>query len=408
MVSAADLDLGYRRSSIGAADQRRAAAELALARGRRGRRRGGDRRDRRAGAGRNQPGGQNAGSVFTNPPGDSAGRLIDAAGLQGPARRHGRACRPSTPTSSRPTTAARPTTCWRSCRWSRVRVRDGTACELAARDAAGGVRMTTSALEEAHRRRSRSTRGIRQRRIEVRREEGRRRLRRLAHRARCCVAMLALAVGAAPTARSLDVDHVVVSGAAHTTEADVRAAARSARASRWPTSTRGRRCIASRRCRGSLPRRCAATGRAPSASTWSNGVPVVATPVEGGGWRMLDVDGHALGDVPAPPPGVIAMSGPAAARGSGPGGGRAGARRDRRDLDAAGAAEGARRRSRLGRGRHHRPRSSRPRAPSASGHRPTSPPSTSRQSQCSTSWGPTPRVGVLDVRAPEAPVLSPT
>ena len=30
-----------------------------------------------------QPGGQNAGSVFTNPPGDSAGRLIDAAGCRG-------------------------------------------------------------------------------------------------------------------------------------------------------------------------------------------------------------------------------------------------------------------------------------------------------------------------------------
>jgi UDP-N-acetylmuramate dehydrogenase len=30
-----------------------------------------------------QPGGQNAGSVFTNPPGDSAGRLVDAAGLKG-------------------------------------------------------------------------------------------------------------------------------------------------------------------------------------------------------------------------------------------------------------------------------------------------------------------------------------
>jgi UDP-N-acetylmuramate dehydrogenase len=30
-----------------------------------------------------QPGGSNAGSVFTNPPGDSAGRLIDAAGLSG-------------------------------------------------------------------------------------------------------------------------------------------------------------------------------------------------------------------------------------------------------------------------------------------------------------------------------------
>ncbi|MEY2417971.1 MAG: UDP-N-acetylmuramate dehydrogenase [Actinomycetota bacterium] len=31
----------------------------------------------------NQPGGQNAGSVFTNPDGDSAGRIIDACGLKG-------------------------------------------------------------------------------------------------------------------------------------------------------------------------------------------------------------------------------------------------------------------------------------------------------------------------------------
>jgi UDP-N-acetylmuramate dehydrogenase len=30
-----------------------------------------------------QPGGQNAGSVFTNPAGDSAGRLVDAAGCRG-------------------------------------------------------------------------------------------------------------------------------------------------------------------------------------------------------------------------------------------------------------------------------------------------------------------------------------
>jgi UDP-N-acetylmuramate dehydrogenase len=33
-----------------------------------------------------QPGGQNAGSVFTNPPGDSAGRIIEALGLKGHAR----------------------------------------------------------------------------------------------------------------------------------------------------------------------------------------------------------------------------------------------------------------------------------------------------------------------------------
>jgi UDP-N-acetylmuramate dehydrogenase len=37
-----------------------------------------------------QPGGSNAGSVFTNPEGDSAGRLIEAAGLKG--FRMGTAC----------------------------------------------------------------------------------------------------------------------------------------------------------------------------------------------------------------------------------------------------------------------------------------------------------------------------
>ena len=37
----------------------------------------------------NQPGGPNAGSVFTNPAGDSAGRLIDDAGAKG--LRHGTA-----------------------------------------------------------------------------------------------------------------------------------------------------------------------------------------------------------------------------------------------------------------------------------------------------------------------------
>lgn len=80
-VDAARLDLGYRRSAVSSSHVV-ATAELLL--------RPGDRdvaeaeiaeivRWRRA----NQPGGQNAGSVFTNPPNDSAGRLIEAAGAKG-------------------------------------------------------------------------------------------------------------------------------------------------------------------------------------------------------------------------------------------------------------------------------------------------------------------------------------
>jgi UDP-N-acetylmuramate dehydrogenase len=80
-VPSTDLDLRYRSSRI-TPEQLVLRADLRLAPG--------DRaaseaelaeivRWRRA----NQPGGPNAGSVFTNPPGDSAGRLIDAAGLKG-------------------------------------------------------------------------------------------------------------------------------------------------------------------------------------------------------------------------------------------------------------------------------------------------------------------------------------
>ena len=79
--SAADLQLGYR-TSAGAPLHIWVTAELQRAPG--------DRieseaeiseivRWRRA----NQPGGQNAGSVFANPDGDSAGRIIDSLGLKG-------------------------------------------------------------------------------------------------------------------------------------------------------------------------------------------------------------------------------------------------------------------------------------------------------------------------------------
>lgn len=75
------LDLGYRTSSI-APHQVVLSADLALSYGNREASEAELveivrwRRD-------NQPGGPNAGSVFTNPPGVSAGQLIDAAGLKG-------------------------------------------------------------------------------------------------------------------------------------------------------------------------------------------------------------------------------------------------------------------------------------------------------------------------------------
>lgn len=80
-VPASALELGYRRSAI-TPDQVVLGATLGLAVDEDGT--GAETiaeivRWRRA----NQPGGQNAGSVFTNPDGDSAGRLVDAAGCKG-------------------------------------------------------------------------------------------------------------------------------------------------------------------------------------------------------------------------------------------------------------------------------------------------------------------------------------
>lgn len=76
-----ELGFGYRTSAL-ARDELVTSVTLRLTRG-----------DAAASAERvseivrwrraNQPGGANAGSVFRNPPGDSAGRLIEAAGLKG-------------------------------------------------------------------------------------------------------------------------------------------------------------------------------------------------------------------------------------------------------------------------------------------------------------------------------------
>jgi UDP-N-acetylmuramate dehydrogenase len=77
----ARLRYGYRSSSVGAAELV-VEAELAVTPG--------DAAVEQAALSsivrwrrRHQPGGSNAGSVFTNPPGDPAGKLIEAAGLKG-------------------------------------------------------------------------------------------------------------------------------------------------------------------------------------------------------------------------------------------------------------------------------------------------------------------------------------
>ena len=75
------LDYGYRSSSV-TASQVVVAAELAVTPG-------SAEKEQEAVTAivrwrrEHQPGGSNAGSVFTNPQGDSAGRLIEAAGLKG-------------------------------------------------------------------------------------------------------------------------------------------------------------------------------------------------------------------------------------------------------------------------------------------------------------------------------------
>ena len=81
VVSADDLGFGYRTSTI-KPDDLVLSVTLGLQRGDASHEAETVRsivRWRRE----HQPGGANAGSVFRNPPGDSAGRLIDAAGARG-------------------------------------------------------------------------------------------------------------------------------------------------------------------------------------------------------------------------------------------------------------------------------------------------------------------------------------
>ncbi len=80
-MSAADLNLAYRSSSV-QPHQVVTWAELTLEPGDPAAGRAAIR-EKTLWRRQHQPGGRNAGSVFTNPPGDSAGRLIEAAGAKG-------------------------------------------------------------------------------------------------------------------------------------------------------------------------------------------------------------------------------------------------------------------------------------------------------------------------------------
>ncbi len=152
---------------------------------------------------------------------------------------------------------------------------------------------------------------FRQRRVQVKREEGRRRLRFLAASA-AAVAAVSGAVGATRSPL-LDVDRVEVQGAAHTpraallaasgldarplmTEVDTEGVARQVEALPWVHRARARLM---------WPNRIAihVTERTPAA----------LVPAAGGGWAVVDGTGRVLDVTAARPPGLPAVAGVVAA-----------------------------------------------------------------------------------------------
>lgn len=154
---------------------------------------------------------------------------------------------------------------------------------------------------------------IRQRRIAVKRSEGRRRLRLLTA-AGGLVALLLLGWGATRSAL-LDVDHIRVSGAMQTPAADVAKASGITRGHAMTGIVEG---AAARRVR-SLP--WVATARVRRA--WPGTLririterkPVAAVRARTGGWMLVDASGRLLGTSADPPPELVAIevTGPAPA-----------------------------------------------------------------------------------------------
>ncbi len=169
---------------------------------------------------------------------------------------------------------------------------------------------TTIGAEPAPGERLRMDPRIRERRVAVRRDEGRRRLRILLITG-SVVAAFGVAYGATRSPL-FDVDRVVVQGARHTTPAEIEQAAglraRVALADIDPVSSARtieglpwvKDAVVSRQWPGTVKVRLVERA------------PVAALPAAAGGWALVDGTGRVVTNVEAPPPGMVTVAGPAA------------------------------------------------------------------------------------------------
>jgi cell division protein FtsQ len=170
--------------------------------------------------------------------------------------------------------------------------------------------MTTAQPDDA-RPRSRMDPRIRQRRIAVRRDEGRRRLK-LVVAALALVAAIAIGIGVTRSPL-LDLDHIRVAGADNAALADLTRATGLHRGQAMvdlDEAGLARKAMA-------LPwvRTAKVTRRWPDTVvvTITARVPVAAVPADGGGWALTDRTGRVMARALVPPPGVPTLAGVPAA-----------------------------------------------------------------------------------------------
>jgi len=148
---------------------------------------------------------------------------------------------------------------------------------------------------------------LRARRIAVRREEGRRRLRRLGIVA--TIAAVVLAAGALSQSRLLDVDRISVDGAAHTPPEEVRAATGIDIHEPMVRVDLGR----ARHGVLALPWVATVSVKRSWPATIhvriTERTPVATVPAGAAGFALVDAEGRVLQTSATPPPGVVVLSG---------------------------------------------------------------------------------------------------